>query len=66
MISLVPWAENEDYVPLFEDLSKAFYSVDHELLLNKLRDVGFGPKAVKCFTNYYEDQTQCVYADPLF
>lgn len=34
---------------LFVDLSKGFDSVDHELLLNKLRDAGFCPNAVKWF-----------------
>ena len=48
---------------LFVDLSKAFDSVDHALLLNKLRSIGFSPKAVKWFQNYFTDRTQCVYAE---
>lgn len=39
----------------FVDLSKAFDSVDHELVLNKFRKVGFGPKAVKWFRHYFVD-----------
>lgn len=46
---------------LFVDLSKAFDSVECMLPLNKLRNSGFGPKAVKWSRNYFVDQTQCVH-----
>lgn len=48
---------------LFVDLSEAFDSVDHGLLLNKLRTIGFSPQAVKCFQNYFIDHNQFVYAE---
>lgn len=48
---------------LFVDLSKAFDSVDHGLLLTKLRSVGLSEKAVAWFQNYFVDRTQCVYAE---
>ncbi len=46
---------------LFVDLSKAFDSVDHVLLLGRLSDVGMGDK--EWLRNYLADRTQCVYKD---
>lgn len=48
---------------LFVDLSKAFDSVDHGLLLTKLRSIGLSEKAVAWFQNYLVDRIQCVYAE---
>lgn len=48
---------------LFVDLSKAFDSVDHELLLARLRNIGLSEGAVNWFRNYLSDRTQCVYTD---
>ncbi len=50
---------------LFVDLSKAFDSVNHELLLNKLSSAGFGPGTLKWFRNYLVDRTQCVHVKDL-
>lgn len=38
-------------ITLFMDLSEAFDSVDHNLLLKKLTNTGFGPEADKWFQN---------------
>ena len=48
---------------LFVGLSKAFDSVDHELLLARLRNIGLSEGTVNCFRNYLSDRTQCVYTD---
>ncbi len=48
---------------LFVDLSQASDSVDFELLLNKLRNAGFSPKAVNWFGHYFVDRLQCFHAE---
>ena len=53
----------QDCVALFIDLSKAFDSVDHALLLNRLAEIGLDRKACKWFKNYLSDRSQAVVAD---
>ena len=43
---------------LFLDLRKAFDSVDHEILLIKLEDIGLGDSYVKLIDNYLSDRVQ--------
>lgn len=45
---------------LFIDLSKAFDSVDHALLLTRLSSIGLSHRAVGWFRNYITNRTQCV------
>ena len=45
---------------LFVDLSKAFDSVDHALLLQRLGCIGLGKMALSWFKNYLSERTQCV------
>ncbi len=45
---------------LFIDLTKAFDTVDHENLLNRLRCVGLSDNAVLWFNAYLKGRTQCV------
>ncbi|XDV21754.1 hypothetical protein PO909_026778 [Leuciscus waleckii] len=45
---------------LFVDLSKAFDSVDHNLLLQRLRFIGLSEAALNWFENDLSDRTQCV------
>ena len=42
------------------DLSAAFDTVDHELLLDRLHVVGVCTKALSWFRSYLDDRHQCV------
>ena len=55
--------EKQHCAALFVDLSKAFDSVHHELLLDRLRNIGFSEGAVNWFRNYLSGRIQCVYSD---
>ena len=46
-------------VSLFIDLSKAFDTVDHAILRQRLLSVGLSEHAVAWFANYLSDRTQC-------
>ena len=45
---------------IFMDLSKAFDTIDHKILLEKLRFYGFSPDALKLMKNYLSDRQQYV------
>ena len=45
---------------LFVDLSKAFDTVDHALLLQRLHDIGFDCNSCKWFQDYLSHRQQCV------
>uniref|UniRef100_A0A669C6E9 ribonuclease H n=1 Tax=Oreochromis niloticus TaxID=8128 RepID=A0A669C6E9_ORENI len=47
---------------LFLDLSKAFDTVDHAILLNRLNNIGLSVNAVSWFSNYLSARKQCVHA----
>ena len=48
---------------LFLDLAKAFDTVSHEVLLLKLRNVGFRQAAVNCFESYLSERSQVTIVD---
>ena len=48
---------------IFIDLTKAFDTVDHSILLEILGHLGFDESACKWCTSYLSDRTQCVMAD---
>lgn len=48
---------------LFVDLSKAFDTVDHAILLSKLSSIGVGTDACRWFYDYLKDRTQAVMVD---
>ena len=47
---------------IFIDLSKAFDTVDHSLLMNRLYSIGFDKSACSWFQNYLSGRHQCVKA----
>jgi hypothetical protein len=48
---------------IFIDLSKAFDTVNHEILLTKMENYGIKNQALKWFKNYLNDRHQCVIID---
>lgn len=51
------------YVSVFIDLSKAFDTVDHAVLVQRLKCCGITGHALDWFINYLSNRTQCVMAD---
>ena len=51
---------DEIVVSVFVDLSKAFDSINHCLLLQKLALYGFWDKSLEWFRNYLSGRRQCV------
>uniref|UniRef100_A0A673YYA6 Reverse transcriptase domain-containing protein n=1 Tax=Salmo trutta TaxID=8032 RepID=A0A673YYA6_SALTR len=50
---------------VFIDLSKAFDSVNHHILIGRLNILGFSNDCLNWFTNYFPDGVQCVKSDGL-
>lgn len=55
MILLRPWIKKQHRAAVFVDLSKAFDSVNHQLLSERLLDIGISDKVVNWFRNYLTD-----------
>lgn len=55
-------SNKEKVVELFLDLSKAFDSVDHVILLEKMEMMGFRGNVLNLLKSYLENRTQCVMA----
>ena len=47
-------------IAIFIDLSKAFDTISHEILLEKLKKYGFDSISLKWVSNYLYNRTQCV------
>lgn len=54
---------NIDTIAVYVDFRKAFDTVDHPTLLNKLRDFNLSPKSIELFNNYLSNRTQQVYTN---
>ena len=48
---------------MFVDLSKAFDTVDHAILMNKLSSIGLDTDACRWFQNYLNDRPQAIKVD---
>ena len=68
--SMNAWSENIDNGLLnsvvFIDLTKAFDTIDHEIILRKMSHLGVDQAAIKCFSSYLSGRTQrCNVSDKL-
>ena len=68
--SMNAWSENIDNGLLngvvFIDLTKAFDTIDHEIILRKMSHMGVDQAAIKCFSSYLSGRTQrCNVSDKL-
>ena len=55
--------QNEMSAVMMLDLSAAFDLVNHNLLLEKLKLMGFSNEVIKWFESYLENRSQVVYVD---
>ena len=49
-----------DTIGIFMDLSKAFDTIDHKILLKKLKQLNFAETSLNLIKSYLNDRTQCV------
>ena len=48
---------------VFLDLSAAFYTFNHSILINRLANIGFTGKALDWLTSYIMDRSSCISID---
>ena len=46
---------------LFVDISKAFDSINHKVLLDKLKHMGMSERSLQWFKSYLAERRQCVF-----
>lgn len=56
-------SEKKEVAGVYLDLSKAFNSVDHDILLHKLEKMGYRGEINKLIRSYLKDRLQCTVAD---
>jgi Reverse transcriptase (RNA-dependent DNA polymerase) len=63
-LMLAKWMDDiqadKEILAIFLDFKRAFETIDRVLLLDKLKRIGFDDGALRWFTNYLSDRTQCV------
>ena len=59
-ISSFFWERGEYTLGIFIDLSKAFDTVDHEILISKLEYYGLKGRTLKWLTSYLSERKQCI------
>lgn len=60
---IITCLDNKQYCTLFVDLSKAFDSVDHKILLQRLSCLVFSKMSLNWINNYLTERMQCVSAE---
>jgi hypothetical protein len=58
--SLKAMSKGMSILGIFIDFSKAFDTINHNILLNKLKHIGFSDSTLKWFQNYFTDRSQKV------
>ena len=67
VVNIIEALDGQKYcAALFIDLSKAFDTVDHAILADRLHKIGLSNQAVNWFSNHLSDRTQCVQASRSF
>ena len=55
--------EGEELASIAIDQSAAYDLIDHPLLINKMKILGFQQESIDCITSYLKDRTQVVHMD---
>lgn len=58
--------KNEVPINIYLDLSKAFDTLDHQILLDKLQYYGIRNDALKLIENYFKNRKQCVFYNEIY
>jgi len=51
---------NKKWAPVYLDLAKACYTINYNILLQKLKELGLHNAAIQWFSSYLNNRKQCV------